>query len=313
MNRIHLHLVTIALLLVASCTTPTNTSDNSEKSLDKKAKLNVVCTTGMVADLVKNIMGESGEVSSLMGPGIDPHLYKPTQGDLNKLTNADVILYNGLHLEGKMQSIFEKMAQNKPVYAITSNLDKGDLITISEEKLFDPHVWFDVDLWRKTIPGVLDFLNQHVPSKQASFKSNADKHQKELLELDKWVTEKINEIPKENRALVTSHDAFGYFGKAYDIEVKGLQGISTIAEFGLKDVTNMVDFLIENNVKAVFVESSMPRKPLQAVIKGCQEKGHKVNEGGILYSDAMGKAGTPEGTYLGMVRHNLNTVNRALK
>jgi len=303
----------VAFLLIASCASPDNQGNKAENNLDTKDKVNVVCTTGMVADLVKNIMGETGDVTSLMGPGVDPHLYKPTQGDLNKLTNADVIIYNGLHLEGKMESIFEKMANNKPVYAITSSLNKSELINVSEDKLYDPHVWFDVALWNETIPGLLAFLKDKMPSKAASFNANSNKYGKELVELNTWVEKMISEIPKENRALVTSHDAFGYFGKAYDVQVKGLQGISTVTEFGLKDVTNMVDFLIENNIKAVFVESSMPRKPLLAVIKGCKEKGHDVREGGLLYSDAMGKAGTPEGTYLGMVRHNVSTVNKALK
>jgi len=300
-----------SLILLASCASPS--SDTAKRDLDSKEKVKVVCTTGMVADLAKNILGEHAEVEALMGPGVDPHLYKPTQGDLNKLTKADIILYNGLHLEGKMQSIFEKMASSKPVYELTSSLNKSKLITVSEDELYDPHVWFDVAMWSKTIPGLVDFLSEALPSKSASLKEKGSAYNKQLLDLDNWAKKMINEIPAKDRALVTSHDAFGYFGGAYDIQVKGLQGISTVTEFGLKDVTNMVDFLIKNDVKAVFVESSMPRKPLQAVIKGCEEKGHAVKEGGSLFSDAMGSAGTPEGTYIGMVRHNVNTIHKALK
>jgi manganese/zinc/iron transport system substrate-binding protein len=297
-------------LSIIACSNP---SPSETKQLGDRFPVKVVCTTGMVADLVQNIMGDIAEVEALMGPGVDPHLYKPTQGDLNKLTSADIIIYNGLHLEGKMQSILEKMGQNKPVYAITSSLDKSDLITVSEDKLYDPHVWFNVSLWRKSIDGLHLFLSEKIPSKKEYLLQRSSKYGNQLRELQSWVSKTIAEIPEENRALVTSHDAFGYFGDAYDVEVKGLQGISTVTEFGLKDVTNMVDFIIENDIKAVFVESSMPRKPLQAVIKGCAEKGQEVREGGLLYSDAMGEAGTPEGTYIGMVRHNVNTIHKALK
>jgi len=314
MKSIKLCYSLLVILFLAACASPSsNQAESKAENLDSKAKVNVVCTTGMVADLVKNVIGQSAEVSSLMGPGVDPHLYKPTQGDLNKITKADIIVYNGLHLEGKMQSILEKMASNKPVYAVTSNLNKSELINVGEEKLYDPHVWFDVNLWAKTIPGLVNFLSENMPSKAESFEKTGNAFAKELTDLDKWVEEMISEIPEENRALVTSHDAFGYFGKAYGLDVRGLQGISTIAEFGLKDVTNMVDFLVESKTKAVFLESSMPRKPLQAVIKGCEEKGHAVSEGGLLYSDAMGEPGTLEGTYMGMVKHNVTTVNKALK
>lgn len=303
-------ILSVLIFFIASCAPAQQ--DNSEKE-----SLQIVCTTGMIEDMVKNIAGPDASVQSLMGPGVDPHLYKPTQGDLGKLTNADIIFYNGLLLEGKLQNIFEKMASKKPVVPIGDIIPKSSLIQLAEDykgqTAYDPHVWFDVHLWAQCIDAVLPVLQKALPEKSADLAKRAESYRKKLSDLHQRVGKTMAAIPKENRVLITSHDAFSYFGKGYDVQVSGLQGVSTVAEFGLQDVTRMVQLIIEKKVKAVFVESSMPRKPLLAVIEGCRENGHDVAEGGVLFSDAMGEAGTPEGTYLGMVNHNIKTIEAALK
>lgn len=295
---------------------PTNTpAPSSEK---KESVQNIVVTTGMIKDAVENIVKDKAQVTALMGTGVDPHLYKATQSDLTKLTNADIIFYNGLHLEGKMQEILEKLARNKPVIAISEAVKIDSLIALSAEEqaqgnTYDPHIWFDIRLWMS----VVGYIGQSMQSLDAGnapfYKQNADRYLGELGKLHHILKKQLATIPKEQRVLVTSHDAFGYFGRAYEVEVKGLQGISTITEFGLKDVSNMVKRLTEEKIKAVFVESSVAQKPLQAVVEGCKAKGHDINIGGTLFSDAMGKTGTPEGTYVGMMNHNVQTILKALK
>lgn len=273
--------------------------------------LNIVTTTGMVADLVRNIGGTRVSVVSLMGTGVDPHLYKATQGDLKKLVNAEVIIYNGLHLEGKMQEIFAKMAKKKPVFAVTKNLNPSDIMKAGD--LYDPHIWFDVALWKKAGQTVFKELSKIDSANASYYEDRTIKYLIELDLLDKWVKEQIKSIPKNQRMLITAHDAFGYFGRAYDIEVRGLQGISTASEFGLNDIKRLKEVIVERNIKAVFVESSVPKKFLQSLVAGVKAEGGNLRIGGELYSDAMGLKGTPEGTYIGMVRHNVNTIIDALR
>ena len=273
--------------------------------------LNIVTTTGMVADLVRNIGGTRVSVVSLMGTGVDPHLYKATQGDLRRLVNADIIIYNGLHLEGKMQEIFAKMAKKKPVFAVTKNLNPSDVMKAGD--LYDPHIWFDVALWKKAGQTVFQELSKIDSANASYYEDRTIKYLIELDLLDKWVKEQIKSIPKNQRMLITAHDAFGYFGRAYDIEVRGLQGISTASEFGLNDIKRLKEVIVERNIKAVFVESSVPKKFLQSLVAGVKAEGGNLRIGGELYSDAMGLKGTPEGTYIGMVRHNVNTIVDALK
>lgn len=284
--------------------------------------LRIVATTGMLGDVAKSIVGDKGEVVSLMGPGVDPHLYKATQGDLKLLKQADIIVYNGLHLEGKMGEILEKLSNfpNKKVIAAAEVIQKDNLIISDDKtKIYDPHVWFDVDLWSQTIDPVLNAILQFdeadaiSDSDKTVFKENAVTKKSELSELDLWVKEQLSTIPDDQRTLITAHDAFAYFGRAYDIDVKGLQGISTLSEAGIKDVTNLVDEIVEDKIKAVFVESSVPRKSLEAVVEGAKSQGHDVVIGGTLFSDAMGEEGSPEGTYKGMVEHNINTIVEALR
>lgn len=280
-------------------------------SVSAHAKLNVVTTTGMIADLVQNIGGDQVSVTPLMSTGVDPHLYKATQGDLRKLMKADIIFYNGLHLEGKMQDIFEKMARNKAVYAVANNLPSNKVIHHGAHT--DPHVWFDIQLWMQAGENVLNALIKHDPKQQARFKDNAARYFQKLTELDRWTAQQIKSIPEQQRILITAHDAFGYFGQAYGLQVKGLQGVSTAAEFGLQDIKQLKDIIVANKIKAVFVESSVSPRFIQSLVKGVEAEGHSLKIGGELYSDAMGLTNTPEGTYIGMVTHNVKTIVGALK
>lgn len=288
---------------------------NKKKQVDND-KIKIVTTTGMIADLAKAVAGDKAEVVSLMGAGVDPHLYKATQGDLKLLKQADIIFYNGLHLEGKMGEVLEKMSKfpNKTVVAVAENTPKEKQIIVDEKnQIADPHIWFDVALWANTIPEIMAALTSFDNGSQKQYIANGHQKMTQLKELNQWVKNELSKIPEERRTLITAHDAFAYFGAAYAIQVEGLQGISTLSEAGIKDVTNLVNKIVEEKIPAVFVESSVPKKALEAVVEGAKEKGHQVKIGGILYSDAMGEEGTPEGTYEGMVRHNIRTVVEALK
>lgn len=277
-----------------------------------KDRLHVTATIGMIADVAKEVGGDRVEVIGLMGPGVDPHLYKASQGDIAKLEDAKVILYGGLHLEGKMTEIFEKMSKKRTVVAVTRDIPEGKLHEVGGGA-HDPHVWFDVRLWMSATETIRDTLASEDSDHADEYRARAETYLGKLKELDDYARSQIATIPKEGRVMVTAHDAFGYFGSAYDIEVVGLQGISTAAEYGSKDVTSLRDMLVERKIKAVFVESSVPKKSIEAVIEGAKKQGHEVKIGGELFSDAMGKAGTPEGTYIGMVRHNVDTIVNALK
>lgn len=302
-----LFLFLLGLFSLSGC--EKNTGKETETSLPR-----IVTTTGMLGDAVRNIVGEKAEVMALMGPGVDPHLYKATQGDLSRLTDADIIFYNGLHLEGKMAEVFEKLARKKKVIPISSGLSTEKIRKSADfADALDPHIWFDVSLWGEGVSFLADTLSSLMPENAEFFQANANGYRNKLDSLHSWIIAQVATIPKEGRVLITAHDAFGYFGRAYDIEVKGLQGISTQSEFGLKDVTNLVDFIVSRKIKAVFVETSVSSKSIEAVIQGCVQKGHPVQIGGSLFSDAMGNAGTPEGTYAGMVRSNVNTIVKALK
>lgn len=295
-----------ALLILTGCG-----NDTAEKDNDN-GKLDVVTTTGMIGDLVENIGGKHVEVTSLMGPGVDPHLYKATQGDVKTLDSAEMIFYNGVHLEGKMTDIFEMMSKDKPTIAVTEDFKENQLRKVSATEQ-DPHVWFDVKLWIVAADTVKKELIANDPDHEAEFRENYEEYVLQLEELDKYVQDEINKIPEDQRVLVTAHDAFGYYGKSYGLDVRGLQGINTLSEYGSKDVTDMRNYLVENKIKAIFIESSVPRKAIEAVIQGAGKQGHKVEIGGELFSDAMGEKGTEEGTYIGMVRHNTDTIVRALK
>lgn len=280
-------------------------------SINAQAKLNIVTTTGMIADLTQNIGGDEVEVTALMNTGVDPHLYKATQGDLRKLMKADIIFYNGLHLEGKMQDIFEKMARKKPVYAISEKLPKNRILHHGQYP--DPHIWFDVLLWKQAGKRVLELLNKHEPDKSVLFTANANLYFDKLEALNLWAAQQVASIPEAQRILITAHDAFGYFGQAYQIKVMGLQGISTASEFGLQDIKQLKEVIVANQVKAAFVESSVSPRFINSLVEGVEAEGHQLKIGGELFSDAMGLPDTEEGTYLGMVKHNVNTIVSALK
>lgn len=275
-------------------------------------KLKVTVTTGMIADIVRNVGGDHVEVMALMGSGVDPHLYKASEGDIAKLSEAQMIFYNGLHLEGRMADIFVRMAAQKPTVPVAEGIDQSLLLETSEQTE-DPHIWFDVSLWMKATEVVRDRLGQTDPAHKADYEKNAAAYLAELKALDDYARTQLATVPKAQRVIVTAHDAFSYFGRAYDVEVMGLQGISTAAEYGLNDVQRLVDVLVERKIKAVFVESSVPKRSIEALVEGAKAKGHTVRIGGELFSDAMGAAGSPEGTYVGMVRHNVDTIVGALK
>ena len=268
----------------------------------------------MITDMVARVGGDAVQVTGLMGPGVDPHYYKATQGDLKHLSQADIIFYNGLFLEGKMEDIFDKMSRNKTVVAVARDLDEAQLRRPPEfQGHFDPHVWFDVSLWHQTIDAVEAALTQATPAGAEEFAARAQAYRTELQGLHEWVGSRVAEVEESRRVLITAHDAFGYFGDAYGIDVLGLQGISTVAEYGVNDVRHLVDVIVERKVKAIFVESSVPERSINAVREGCVARGHDVVIGGTLYSDAMGEAGSGADTYVGMVRTNVNTIVGALK
>ncbi len=289
----------------------TQTACQTSQENTPSQKPYLLATTGMIADIIKNITLDSAKIESLMGAGVDPHLYKATRQDLEKMRQAEVIFYNGLYLEGKMGEVLEKLGKQKPIYAIAKGISHQKIL--QEGTAADPHLWFDVQLWAEATEFAAEKLIEKYPQNTAYFKKNTAAYLQKLKQLDQEVKQQLQTIPKAQRVLITAHDAFGYFGKAYQVEVKALQGISTLSEFGLKDIKELVDFIVKRKIKSVFVETSIPKKSLEAVVSACQEKGHNLKIGGTLYSDAMGKEGTPEGTYIGMIRANVNTILKGLK
>lgn len=299
---------TIVILLFQSC------SQTKENVKTDTNKLLVVATTGMIADLVENIAQEKANVQAIMGAGVDPHLYKATPNDLQMLRKANVIFYNGLHLEGKMADVLEKLGAQKKVFAVADGLDNTKLRkTMENTDAIDPHIWFDVSLWKNVAIFIGKKLGEADSPNAQFYQKNAQMYAASLDKLHEEIKSQIATIPKSGRVLITAHDAFGYFGDAYQIEVRGLQGISTVSEFGLKDVADLVNFIVQRKIKAVFVETSISQKSLEAVVRGCEQKGHTVKIGGTLYSDAMGDQNTPAGTYIGMVKANVNTITKALQ
>lgn len=277
-------------------------------------KLKVITTTGMIADIASQIAGDRAAVQPLMGQGVDPHLYKASPGDVRLMQDADLILFNGLHLEGRLADVLVKLAARKPTVQVTATIPESRLRQPAEfQGHFDPHVWFDIQLWSLAAQRTRDALIERDPAGKAEFQQRADDYLNRLDELDAWTRTQIASIPKERRVLVTAHDAFGYFGQAYDIEVLAIQGISTDSEASIKDMNRLVDLLVARKVPAVFVESSVPHKTIEALVQACQARNHTITVGGELFSDAMGAPNTPEGTYIGMVTHNVTTIVEALK
>jgi manganese/zinc/iron transport system substrate-binding protein len=283
-------------------------------SLTVRAEYKAVGTIGMVTDIVKNVAGDAAEVEGIIGEGVDPHLYKPTRQDVVSLSRADIIFYNGLMLEGKMGDVLVRFARKgKPVYAVTEAiLEDSDYVITDQEAYYDPHVWMDVQGWMKAVEVVRDALTGFDPENADAYAANADAYLARLEKLDAYAREVIGSIPESRRVLVTAHDAFGYLGRAYGLTVKGIQGLSTESEAGVRDIEDLIDYLVENDIPAVFVETSVADKNVRALVEGAKARGHELIIGGELFSDAMGPSGTYEGTYIGMIDHNVTTIARAL-
>ena len=277
------------------------------------SRLQAVATIGMIADVVGRVGAERVRVQGLMGPGIDPHLYRASAGDVRTLSRADIIFYNGLHLEAAMGDVLEQMRGKIQTVAVTNGVDRNVLLAPPEFKgAYDPHIWFDVSLWMHAVTAIERALSARDTAGAATYQANARAYLAELDTLHRWVQARALEIPAERRVLVTAHDAFIYFGRAYGFEVKGLQGISTVSEAGTGDVQGLADLIVERKIPAIFIETSIPRRTIAAVQAAARSRGFEPRIGGSLFSDAMGDAGTPEGTYIGMVRHNVNTIVDAL-
>lgn len=306
----NLILITVAAALLTSCAAlPAMAADNTGNYA-----LHAVATTSLVADLVRNVGGEHVQVTALMGAGVDPHLYKASEGDVRKLAHADVIFYNGLHLEAGLARVLERLADQRQVVAVTTAIDPNILLTPAQFKgQHDPHIWFDVSLWMQTIQPVADKLSELDPVHAQDYQKNAAAYYQELQALHAWVRQQVERLPQKQRVLITAHDAFNYFGRAYDFDVRGLQGISTQAEASTSDMQSLATFIADNHIRAIFIESSVPRRNVEAVQAAVQARGFDVQIGGELFSDALGNPGTPEGTYIGMVRHNVNTIVNALE
>jgi len=277
-------------------------------------QISVVATTGMIADAAANVAGDRAEVVGLMGAGVDPHLYKPTRSDIARLMRADLILYNGLLLEGKMTDALIRAGRaGRAVYAVTEELDESALLEPAEfDGAYDPHVWMDPALWMRAVEVVRDALIEVDPEGAATYRTNAAAYLEELAKLDVYADRVMATVPAERRALVTAHDAFNYLGARFGFEVVGVQGISTESEAGVRDIERLVDLLVDREIPAVFVETTVSDRNVRALIEGAAARGHKVVIGGSLYSDAMGAPGTYEGTYVGMIDNNVTTIARAL-
>ena len=271
-------------------------------------------TTTMITDLVERVGGDEVEVTGLMGPGVDPHLYEASQGDIEALQGADAVFYNGLFLEGQMEDILEQIGQRTPTVRVTEAIPEDRLLaSVDYAGQNDPHVWFDVTMWQTTVDPVVEQLSELKPENAEDFEQRGEEYKQEMEELNSYVEEEISSIPEGQRVMATAHDAFRYFGEQYGMEVKGLQGLSTESEAGTGDVRELADFLVENEIPAIFVESSIPRRNVEAVQAAAEAQGWDLEiPDEQLYSDAMGDPGTEEGTYPGMVRHNVETIVGAL-
>lgn len=295
----------LAAVLLGGCSRAAEPADDG--------RLRVVATIGMIADVAARVGGDRVVVTGMMGPGIDPHLYKASEGDVRRLFRADVIFFNGLHLEAKMGEVLERMGGEARTIAVAERTPTSRLLTPPEfEGAYDPHVWFDVSLWMLAVEAIRDGLTEEDPAGAAEYEARAAAYLAELEALDAYVREQAARVPAERRVLVTAHDAFNYFGRAYGFEVRGLQGISTASEAGTADVQRLAEFIAERRIPAVFVESSIPQRTIQAVQAAVGSRGFDVDIGGELYSDALGDPGSPAGTYTGMVRHNIDTIVTAL-
>jgi manganese/zinc/iron transport system substrate-binding protein len=303
-------LLATVMLLTAACQ-PAARAGADDLS---QREIRVVTTIGMITDVVENVGGERVQVTGLMGPGVDPHLFKASERDVTRLAEADVIFYNGLHLEAQMARVLERIEDHKiRTAAVTDSIDRTMLMAPPEfEGAYDPHVWFDVTLWAKSVERVRDTLMEMDPAYADTYQANAARYLVQMEELNAYVTAQAERVPAQQRVIVTAHDAFNYYGRAYGFEVLGLQGISTATEAGTSDVQDLAELIAERQIPAIFIESSVPQRNVEAVQAAVRARGFNVRIGGELFSDAMGNPGTPEGTYIGMVLHNTDTIVNAL-
>ena len=314
--RIIYGLLGFIMILFVACDQQSDKANEkvpSSTGISSQRPIRVVTTIGMITDIVQNVGGDRVDVTGLMRAGIDPHLYRASEGDVARLAGADLIFYNGLHLEGKMAGVLERMQDQIKTVAVTQDVDRTVLLAPPEfEGAYDPHLWFDVTLWRKAVERVRDTLIEVDTGSAELYRANTKDYLAQLEELHNYVMQQAERISPDQRVLVTAHDAFNYFGRAYGFEVRGLQGISTATEAGTADVQALVQFIVERRIPAMFVETSVPRQSIEAVQAAVKAKGFSVEIGGQLFSDAMGASGTPEGTYIGMVRHNIDTIVASL-
>jgi len=281
---------------------------------DASAKpIDVVATTSMIADAARQVAGDRAKVTALMGPGVDPHSYRQTRSDIAAMARADLVLWHGLYLEAQLEEFFLDLEKRRNVVAVGEAIDKSKLLSHAEYKgRYDPHVWMDPKLWETVVLAVRDALIKTDPEGEATYRANTDKHIADIEKLITYMQSVTKTVPEKSRVLLTAHDAFNYFGRGYDFEVMGIQGISTESEAGLRRVEELVDTIVDRNIAAVFVESSVPERNVRALIEGAAARGQKVEIGGTLFSDAMGEPGTYEGTYIGMIDHNATLITRAL-
>ncbi|MBA3530736.1 MAG: zinc ABC transporter substrate-binding protein [Ardenticatenales bacterium] len=304
----------LPLLLSLFLSACSGSSSGSTEAISDRP-IRAVVTTGMVGDVVHNVGGERVEISQLMQAGVDPHLYKASEGDVQRLAGADIIFYNGLHLEARLTDVLAQMDQTgKPTVAIAEGVPEEELLAPPEFAGFhDPHVWMDVKMWLHTIDPVRDALIELDPDHAEQYRANAEEYRTRLQALESYVQQRVQELPAERRMLVTAHDAFNYFSKGYEFDVFAPQGISTETEASVEDIRSTIDVLVERNVPALFAESTISPDIIKAVQEGAKARGHEVTIAGPLYTDAMGNEGTPEGTYEGMIRFNIDTIVDALK
>ena len=287
---------------------------HSENPTPSNSRPTIVTTTGMLADTVRNLVQENAIVNSLIGPGVDPHMYKPTRSDIASLLGADLIFFNGLQLEGRFEHALERIARAKANVVAVGDLLDPSLLQAPEdhEKAYDPHIWMDPVLWKEVTRLLSKHLISHFPHLTFTIRRNTEKHLEQLDTLHTFAETSIESIPEYSRILVTAHDAFHYFGRRYNVRVIGIQGVSTESEAGIRDINVIVRTLINHKVPAVFIESTVSDRNVQAIREGSKARGHHVALGGTLFSDAMGKENTPEGTYVGMLKHNITTFVTAM-
>jgi len=311
-------IVLVAIIIGISVVLIQNNDDSKindiENSNSFSQKIVVTTTTNVITDLVENIGGDNVSVSGLMGPGVDPHLYRPSASDVKLLQNADIIFYNGLDLEGKMGDIFVKIGkEGTSVLAVSENIPPESLLTLENDGNFDPHIWWDVKLWAEAAKVVATGLKEYDPENSDKYEKNLSEYLNQLEILDSNNLNKINSIPQEQRVLVTAHDAFQYFGHTYGFEELSIQGWSTDSEAGIREIQNLADEISKRKIKALFVETSISPATIEALEAAIQDKGHDIVIGGELFSDAIGEKSTPEGTYVGAFTHNIDTIVKALK